>query len=129
VNAQSAYSDTVAEGMVISQSVASGKMVPAGTTITITVSIGPEKSSYSFSKSYSAPEDAVSATYSLVGSDGVTYDSGTEDVSGSLSISASDMDCASGKVSITWTILTIDEEGLEDTSTKSESFSVNFTKQ
>jgi serine/threonine-protein kinase len=129
VQAESAYSDKVAEGKVISQSVASGKIVPAGTTITIKVSLGPEKSSYSFSKSYSAPANAVSATYMVVGSDGVTYDNGSADVDGTLSISVSDMDCASGKVSITWTIETIDEEGLAETSTKSESHSVNFKKQ
>jgi serine/threonine-protein kinase len=129
IKAESAYSDTVAEGKVISQSPTSGKIVPPGTTITITVSIGPEQKSYSFNKTYSAPDDAVSATYSVVGSDGVTYDDGTVDVDGDLSISVSDMACASGTVSITWTIETIDEEGLEDTSTKSESHSVKFTKQ
>jgi len=126
---KTAYSDTVAEGLVISQSVSEGKIVPAGTTVTITVSLGPEESSYSFSKTYSAPENAIMATYTVVGSDGVTYDSGTVDVSGSLSISVSDMDCSSGTVNITWTIEIIDEEGLSDTSTKSESHSVKFTKQ
>lgn len=129
VSVDKAYSDTVAEGKVISQSVASGKIVPAGTTVTITVSLGPEEVSYSFSKSYSAPENAVSASYTVVGSDGVTYDSGTVDVNGSLNIAITDMSCSSGTVSITWTIVTIDEEGLSDTSTKSENYSVNFTKQ
>jgi serine/threonine-protein kinase len=129
VKAESAYSDKVAAGQVISQSIASGKMVPAGTTITITVSLGPEQKSYSFSKSYSAPTNAVSASYTLVGSDGVTYDSGTVDVGDSLSISVTDMDCASGKVSITWNIETIDDEGETVTSTKTESSSVKFTKQ
>jgi serine/threonine-protein kinase len=129
IKADSAYSDTVAEGKVISQSPTSGKIVPPGTTITITVSIGPEQISYSFSKSYSAPSDAVSASYTVVGSDGVTYDSGNVDVDDTLSIAVSDMNCSSGKVSITWTIETIDDEGLEDTTTKSESHSVKFTKQ
>jgi serine/threonine-protein kinase len=128
VKAESAYSDTVAEGKVISQSIASGKIVPDGTSITIKVSLGPEIINYSFNKTYSM-EDAVSATYTVVGSDGVTYDGGTLDVDGSLTIALSDMPCSSGKVSITWTIETIDEEGLEDTSTKSESHSVNFKKQ
>ena len=123
------YSDSVDAGKVISQSIASGKTVPAGTTVTITVSLGPEQVSYSFSKTYAAPEGAVSASYSLTGSDGVSYDGGDEDVSGSLTISASDMECASGKVTITWTIETIDDEGLSDTTTKTETHSVKFTKQ
>ena len=129
VAVKEAYSDSVAAGKVISQSIASGKTVPAGTTVTITVSLGPEEVSYSFSKTYAAPEGAVSASYSLTGSDGVSYDGGDEDVSGSLTISASDMDCASGKVTITWTIETVDEEGLSDTTTKTETHSVKFTKQ
>ena len=129
VAVKEAYSDSVEAGKVISQSIASGKTVPAGTTVTITVSLGPEQVSYSFSKTYAAPEGAVSASYSLTGSDGVSYDGGDEDVSGSLTISASDMECASGKVTITWTIETIDDEGLSDTTTKTETPSVKFTKQ
>ena len=105
-------------------------MVPAGTTVTITVSLGPEESkTYSFSKTYSAPENAVSASYTVTGSDGVVYDSGTVDVDGSLTVSVSDMECDSGTVTITWTIEVIDEEGLSETSTKQESHSVKFTKQ
>ena len=129
VAVKEAYSDSVEAGKVISQSIASGKTVPAGTTVTITVSLGPEQVSYSFSKTYAAPEGAGSASYSLTGSDGVSYDGGDEDVSGSLTISASDMECASGKVTITWTIETIDDEGLSDTTTKTETHSVKFTKQ
>ena len=129
VNITEAYDDAVEAGLVISQSVSAGKIVPADTTVTITVSLGQEEKSYSFSKTYAAPENAVSVTYTLVGSDGVTYTSSSEDVSGSVTISASDMECSSGKVSITWTIETIDEEGLSDTSTKTETHSVKFTQQ
>lgn len=85
--------------------------------------------SYKFSKSYAAPEGAVSATYTLTGSDGTTYASGTSDVDGSLTIGASDMACESGKVTITWSIEEIDDEGLSDTSTKTETHSVSFSKQ
>lgn len=125
------YSDSVKAGQVISQSVASGKIVPADTTVTITVSKGPEEINYSykFSKSYAAPEGAVSATYTLTGSDGTTYASGTSGVDGSLTIGASDMACESGKVTITWSIEKIDDEGLSDTSTKTETHSVSFSKQ
>lgn len=125
------YSDSVKAGQVISQSVSSGKIVPADTTVTITVSKGPEEINYSykFSKSYAAPEGAVSATYTLTGSDGTTYASGNSDVDGSLTIGASDMACESGKVTITWSIEEIDDEGLSDTSTKTETHSVSFSKQ
>jgi serine/threonine-protein kinase len=104
-------------------------MVPAGTTITITVSLGPEKVSYSYSKSYSAPSGAVSASYSVVGSDGVTYASGSSDVDGSLSVSVSDMNCSSGTVNLSWVIETTDEEGEPRQSTSDKSYSVKFTKQ
>ncbi|MCM1430289.1 MAG: Stk1 family PASTA domain-containing Ser/Thr kinase [Muribaculaceae bacterium] len=124
-----AYSDSVKAGLVISQSVSSGKTVPAGTEITITVSLGPEEVYYSFSGSYNAPEGAVSVTYALVGSDGVTYDSGDEDAGSAVYVSASDMECSSGTVTIVWTIVTVDEEGLSETTTKTEEYPVNFTKQ
>ena len=42
------YSDSVKAGQVISQSVSSGKIVPADTTVTITVSKGPEEINYSY---------------------------------------------------------------------------------
>jgi eukaryotic-like serine/threonine-protein kinase len=106
-------------------------IVPADTTVTITVSLGAEEKNYSykFSKSYAAPEGAVSATYTLTGSDGTTYASGTSDVNGSLTVGASDMACESGKVTITWSIEEIDDEGLSDTSTKTETHSVSFSRQ
>lgn len=130
VDVKEAYDNSVPAGQVIRQSIAGGKVVPAGTTVTITVSLGPEESkTYSFSKTYSAPENAVSASYTVTGSDGVVYDSGTVDVDGSLTVSVSDMECDSGTVTITWTIEVIDEEGLSETSTKQESHSVKFTKQ
>lgn len=125
---EEAHSDSVAVGKVIQQSIASGKTVPAGTTVTITVSFGAETVSYKFSKSYSA-EGAVSASYTLTGSDGVTYDSGEVDGS-SVTVSASDMECESGTVTITWEIETVDEEGVSSgTTTKTETHNVSFSKQ
>ena len=112
----------------VQQSIASGKTVPAGTTVTITVSLGAETVSYKFSKSYS-DEGAVSASYTLTGSDGVTYDSGEVDGS-SVTVSASDMECESGTVTITWEIETVDEEGVSSgTTTKTETHNVSFSKQ
>ena len=54
------YSDTVAQGMVISQSVGSDEQVPRGTTVTLVISNGPAPSD--------AQDDAISVTN---GSDGV----------------------------------------------------------
>ena len=124
---EEAHSDSVAVGKVIKQSIASGKTVPAGTTVTITVSLGAEKSSYSFSKSYSA-DGAIGASYTLTGSDGKTYDSGEVD-GPSVSVSASDMPCESGTVTITWDIETTDDEGVSNVTTKTETHNVTFSKQ
>ena len=123
------YADSVEPGYVIAQSIKSGKNVPAGTTITLTVSIEEEPVLYEFYGVYAAPAEAVSATYSLVGVDGEVYTSGTEDVSQSLSINASDMSCAEGTLTITWTILTVDEEGESATTTQTDTFNVTFTEQ
>ena len=123
------YDDSVEPGYVIAQSIKSGKNVPAGTTITLTVSIEEEPVLYEFYGVYAAPAEAVSATYSLVGVDGEVYTSGTEDVSQSLSINASDMSCAEGTLTITWTILTVDEEGESTTTTQTDTFNVTFTEQ
>lgn len=54
------YSDTVAQGMVISQSVGSDEQVPRGTTVTLVISNGPAPSD--------TQDDAISVTN---GSDGV----------------------------------------------------------
>lgn len=129
VNIDEAYSDTVAVGKVIKQSIASGKTVPAGTSVTITISLGKESVSYHYTKSYGAPEGAVSASYTLTGSDGKVYDKGTTEGGGAVTVSASDMPCESGTVSITWTIETVDEEGISETTTQSETHSVTFSKQ
>lgn len=124
---EEAHSDAVEVGKVIKQSIAGGKTVPAGTTVTITVSLGAEKSSYSFSKSYSA-DGAIGASYTLTGSDGKTYDSGEVD-GPSVSVSASDMPCESGTVTITWDIETTDEDGVSNVTTKTETHNVTFSKQ
>lgn len=134
VKVAEAYSDTVEVGLVISQSVKSGKTVPAGTEITITVSLGPEEPEepeeiyYSYEATYSAPEGAVSASYTLTESNGDSY-SGSEDVDGSLYVSFGDLTSSSGTLQITWTIVTVDEEGLSNTSSTTESYNVSFTEQ
>lgn len=121
--------DSVEDGLVIEQSVAGGRAVPEGTEIRISVSLGPGERFYSFDQTYQAPEDAVSASYTLVGNDGITYSSGDVDVFDTLTIQADDMECSEGIVTIVWMIVTVDEEGLSETSTLPETFWVEFTEQ
>lgn len=153
VQVAEAYSDTVEAGLVISQSIKSEKTVPAGTEITITVSLGPEvidepdepepdvpdepgadvpdepeDAYYSYEATYSAPEGAVSASYTLSESGGGNY-SGSEDVDGSLYVSFDDLTSSSGTLTIVWTIVTVDEEGLSETTTETNSYNVTFTPQ
>ena len=124
----------MAAGFVIDQSIRAEKTVPAGTTITLTVSIGEEENPqeevwYSFYGEYPVPEGAVSVQYTLIGADGEEYLSGTEDVRGTLSLNMSDIECATGTLTLTWTIVSVDEEGLEDNSTLSETIPVEFSVQ
>lgn len=129
VKLEEVYSDSVEVGQVMKQSIASGKTVPAGTTVTITVSLGAEEISYNFSKSYGAPEGSIGASYTLTGSDGVIYDEGGIEGGGAVTVSASDMPCESGTVTIEWQIENVDEEGNVTTDTRTETHSVTFSKQ
>ena len=107
--ADSQYSDSVPEGSVISQT-RSGETVSAGTTITLTLSKGKQVTT-TVSKTVSLdkskiPSDVqniqiVGGSYSLVGSDGKTYDSNDQISSESVSISAT-MNCSSGTITVTW---------------------------
>ena len=102
--ADSQYSDTVAAGNVISQT-KSGETVAAGTTITL----------------------VVDGSYTLKGSDGQTYASGTV-TSADVAVSGT-MNCASGKITVTWkyTVPSLDEEGNEvegEIQTKTETVEV-----
>lgn len=130
VKIEEEYNDEVAAGLVVRQSLPDGRTVPYGTEVTIFISMGPEESLYCYRHVFPAPENAVSATYELVGDDDIVYvEDADVDVSGSLEISAEDMECSGGTVTIEWTIVTVDEEGLSDTTTEEQSFTVEFTKQ
>lgn len=111
--ADSQYSDTVAAGNVISQT-KSGETVAAGTTITLTLSKGKQQVSKSVNKTLSLGiENAkvVDGSYTLKGSDGQTYASGTV-TSAEVAVSGT-MNCASGKITVTWkyTVPSLDGEG------------------
>lgn len=127
--ADSQYSDTVAAGNVISQT-QSGETVAAGTTITLTLSKGKQHVSKSVNKTLSLGiENAkvVDGSYTLKGSDGQTYASGTV-TSAEVAVSGT-MNCASGKITVTWkyTVPSLDGDGNEvegEVQTKTETVEV-----
>lgn len=127
--ADSQYSDTVAAGNVISQT-KSGETVAAGTTITLTLSKGKQQVSKGVNKTLSLGiENAkvVDGSYTLKGSDGQTYASGTV-TSAEVAVSGT-MNCASGKITVTWkyTVPSLDGEGNEvegEIQTKTETVEV-----
>ena len=127
--ADSQYSDTVAAGNVISQT-KSGETVAAGTTITLTLSKGKQQVSKSVNKTLSLGiENAkvVDGSYTLKGSDGQTYASGTV-TSAEVAVSGT-MNCASGKITVTWkyTVPSLDGDGNEvegEVQTKTETVEV-----
>lgn len=101
--ADSQYSDTVPAGNVISQT-KSGETVAAGTTITLTLSKGKQEISTNVSKTVKLDIGEVNITggsYSLVGSDGKTYASGSDVTSASVTVSGT-MNCKIGTVTVTW---------------------------
>lgn len=101
--ADSQYSDTVPAGSVISQT-KSGETVAAGTTITLTLSKGKQEISTNVSKTVKLDVGDVNITggsYSLVGSDGKTYASGSDVTSTSVTVSGT-MNCKTGTVTVTW---------------------------
>ena len=101
--ADSQYSATVPAGSVISQT-KSGETVAAGTTITLTLSKGKQEISTNVSKTVKLDIGEVNITggsYSLVGSDGKTYASGSDVTSASVTVSGT-MNCKTGTVTVTW---------------------------
>ena len=101
--ADSQYSDTVSAGNVISQT-KSGETVAAGTTITLTLSKGKQEISTNVSKTVKldvGDVDITGGSYSLVGSDGKTYASGSDVTSASVTVSGT-MNCKTGTVTVTW---------------------------
>lgn len=101
--ADSQYSDTVPAGSVISQT-KSGETVAAGTTITLTLSKGKQEISTNVSKTVKldiGEVDITGGSYSLVGSDGKTYASGSDVTSASVTVSGT-MNCKTGTVTVTW---------------------------
>lgn len=121
------YSDTVAEGKVISQSIAPGKYVDAGSDITLVISEGPKTVYYKFSATIQLPDDSeevASASIVLKDSDGKVIEQWSNiDISAfPYKLEKKDIaEATSGKLEITWTLL--------DGSTQTQTESVTFKKQ
>lgn len=128
------YSETVAAGQVISQSVAGGKTVAYGTEISLTVSLGAETVYYSFNYTLTVPAEATKADITLTDSNGNVLSSWkktTVDPGASYTISQSNITgSSSGTLSVTWYTTETDEEGnTSDVELSSQTNAVNFTKQ
>ena len=107
------YSDTVAAGSVISQSIADGKIVDEGTSITLVVSLGPKVKLYSFSAKIEAPKNDDGTTNENVSAANIVLKDASGNVletwsnqsiaSFPLSISKSGIEGqTSGTIEITW---------------------------
>ncbi len=103
-----AFSSTVEEGCIISQSEPEGKTVYSGNTIDLTVSLGEKKSFYYFKANITLPEEAnlVGANIKLTNADGELLDA-WNDVSVSsfpLSIEVDEIETSTGTLTIDWII-------------------------
>ena len=103
-------SDTVAAGNVISQSIADGKYVDAGSNISLVISDGPKITYYKFSAKITAPADndsVVGASIVLRDSNGAVLEQWNSIAIESFPYSIQKTDIAemsSGKLEITWSL-------------------------
>ena len=140
VTVQEDYSDTVAQGQVISQSIDPGKTVNKGTDITIVVSKGPSVKSYSCDytiPSLKLPDGDQSATVTLLDGNGNVLDQSTKSASelasGSAKVTKSDIQgSTSGTITVTYEETEIDEAGNPTSNTKTvtaATYNPQFTQQ
>ena len=103
-------SDTVAAGNGISQSIADGKYVDAGSNISLVISDGPKITYYKFSAKITAPADndsVVGASIVLRDSNGAVLEQCNSIAIESFPYSIQKTDIAemsSGKLEITWSL-------------------------
>lgn len=114
------YSDTIEEGKVIDQSEIAGKTVYSGTTVNITISLGPKEIFYMFRANVKLPNDdtVVSANIELLDADGNVLDTWTNVSAASFPyyIEVMNIKSESGTLVIEWVME--DEEGNVTTSTQ-----------
>lgn len=121
------YSDTVPAGQVISQSIAPGKYVDAGSNITLVISSGPKTIYYKFSATITAPENSEeveSASIVLKSETGALIEKWSKvDISEfPFGLEKADIeDFTSGILEITW--------NLADGTTQTQTQSVTFKQQ
>ncbi len=130
VTVNSAYSSSVAEGQVISQSVTGGKTAAPGANIKITVSLGPE-ANYSYSGSVTKAGDVekggsvYTVEYAIieitVDGESVYY---TETSSFPKSVSVTGAKSSSGIMTITWNYVNTEDE--DDTYEEIESVTITL---
>lgn len=120
-NITSTYSDSVAEGNVVSQSKTQGQYVDPGTSVDLVISKGKETTYYSFSQNLTSV-DNLTTVYTLSDSNGNTISSWTVNAGSNTTANASNITTSSG----TLTYHTIDAEGNEN---PDQSRAVSFTEQ
>lgn len=114
------YSDTIEEGKVMDQSEIAGKTVYSGTTVNITISLGPKEVLHMFRANVKLPNDdtVVSANIELLDADGNVLDTWTNVSAESFPffIEVMNIKSESGTLVIEWVME--DEEGNVTTSTQ-----------
>ena len=122
------HSDSVAEGNVISQSIAGGNYAEKGASFTFVVSSGPEKISYYIKSPVKAPTNVTVTSadislYKAESSDLIQSWSGI--TSFPYTVEAHDIDVPKGTIVITWHYT--DSNGTEQSQEQSQD--VNFNKE
>ena len=79
-------------------------------------------------KEFDGEYPAVSCTFILKGSNGTTYASGSHN-GNSVTVTASDMTCDSGTLTVVWTYQIPNEDGTVTEQTAEKSYDVPFTEQ
>lgn len=114
------YSDTIEEGKVMDQSEIAGKTVYSGTTVNITISLGPKEVLHMFRANVKLPNDdtVVSANIELLDADGNVLDTWTNVSAESFPffIEVMNIKSESGTLVIEWVME--DEDGNVTTSTQ-----------
>ena len=126
VTTSTEYSDSVAAGNVISQSIDAGQYVDKGAAITIVVSSGPEQISYYIRSQVKAPTDVT-----VTSADIELYKSGGSDLINSwngvtsfpYTVEEHNIDVPKGTIVITWHYT--DADGNAATSTQEKEISFN----
>ncbi len=136
VATNSDYNDEIPEGNVIEQSVEAGKTVEKGTTVTLTISLGKKNiyyslNNYTIEKLARIPANAtnIEAVITLSKSTGEELGTWTATAFPYNINQANIENCAQGTISIKWSWIYVDEDGVEITeSDRTVNENVPFTQ-